>query len=56
MVYALGYLAAIIGFTYICSVFSEAWQRIEEYENMKRRGYTLMQDDKGDDFWVGYGD
>jgi hypothetical protein len=35
----------------------EVWQRINEYEAMRSRGYTLMKDDeKGDDFWVGYGD
>ena len=29
---------------------------MNEYDSMKRRGYTLMKNDKGDDFWVGYGD
>ena len=56
--YGHGWLLCVV----FCSllIFSllwgEVWQRINEYENMKSRGYTLMQDDKGDDFWVGYGD
>jgi hypothetical protein len=44
------------GFLKVMETICEAWQRIKEYENMKSRGYTLMQDEKGDDFWVGYGD
>jgi len=43
-------------FLKVMETMCEVWQRINEYENMKSRGYTLMKDDKGDDFWVGYGD
>lgn len=43
-------------FLKVMETLCEVWQRIHEYENMKSRGYTLMQDEKGDDFWVGYGD
>lgn len=34
----------------------EVWQRFAEYEQMKKRGFTLMKSENGDDFWVGYGD
>jgi len=43
-------------FLTVMETLCEVWQRINEYENMKSRGFTLMKDDKGDDFWVGYGD
>jgi len=43
-------------FLKVMETMCEVWQRINEYENMKSRGYTLMKSDKGDDFWVGYGD
>ena len=43
-------------FLKVMETLCEVWQRINEYENMKSRGYTLMKNDKGDDFWVGYGD
>lgn len=46
----------ILSIVYFLSIVGEVWQRINEYENMKSRGYTLMKNDKGDDFWVGYGD
>jgi hypothetical protein len=34
----------------------EVWQRFAEYEQMKKRGFTLMKSENGEDFWVGYGD
>lgn len=43
-------------FLKVMETLCEVWQRINEYERMKSRGFTLMKDDKGDDFWVGYGD
>lgn len=46
----------MLGLVYFLSIMGEVWQRISEYEAMRSRGYTLMQDEKGDDFWVGYGD
>ena len=27
-----------------------------KYDDMKIRGFVLMKNDKGEDFWVGYGD
>ncbi len=43
-------------FLKVMETLCEVWQRVNEYEAMRSRGYTLMQDEKGDDFWVGYGD
>ena len=37
---------------FVCGV----WNSIKEYEKMKSRGFILMQDENGNDFWVGYGD
>lgn len=37
-------------------VFGEVWAFIHEYETMKARGYKLMTDENGEDYWVGYGD
>jgi hypothetical protein len=46
----------VFTFVHFFYIAGEVWQRINEYENMKRRGFTLMKDDNDDDFWVGYGD
>lgn len=32
------------------------WSFMRTYDDMKIRGYVLMKNDKGEDFWVGYGD
>lgn len=32
------------------------WSFMRTYDNMKSRGFVLMKNDKGEDFWVGYGD
>lgn len=37
-------------------VICEVWQRFGEYEQMRIKGYKLLKNDKGDEFWVGYGD
>jgi len=52
----MGAMLFVLGFVYFLSIVREVWQRLAEYERMKSRGYTLMKSDKGDDFWVGYGD
>jgi hypothetical protein len=52
----MGIMLFVLGFVYFLSIVGEVWQRINEYEAMRARGYTLMKSDKGDDFWVGYGD
>lgn len=52
----MGVMSGVLFFAYFLTIVGEVWRRINEYENMKRRGFTLMQDTKGDDFWVKYGD
>ena len=52
----MGVMLLVLGFVYFLSIVGEVWQRINEYESMRSRGYTLMKNDKDDDFWVGYGD
>jgi hypothetical protein len=52
----MGVMLFVLGFVYFLSIVKEVWQRINEYEAMRARGFTLMKNDKGDDFWVGYGD
>ena len=47
------FVLSVVHFFYIVG---EVWQRINEYEAMRARGFTLMKDDNDDDFWVGYGD
>lgn len=32
------------------------WSFMRTYDDMKISGYVLMKNDKGEDFWVGYGD
>ena len=44
--------AMLKGMEIIC----EVWQRFAEYEEMRIKGYKLLKNDKGDEFWVGYGD
>lgn len=43
-------------FLTVMETLCEVWQRFKEYDEMRERGYILMKNDKGDDFWVGYGD
>jgi hypothetical protein len=43
-------------FLKVMETVCEVWQRFKEYDEMRARGYVLMKNDKGDDFWVGYGD
>jgi hypothetical protein len=52
----MGLMLFVLGFVYFLSIVGEVWQRINEYEAMRARGFTLMKNDEGDDFWVGYGD
>jgi hypothetical protein len=52
----LGATVFVLGFAYFLSIVGEVWQRVSEYEAMRARGFTLMKNDDGDDFWVGYGD
>jgi hypothetical protein len=52
----MGLMLFVLGFVYFLSIVGEVWQRIHEYEAMRARGFTLMKNDKDDDFWVGYGD
>ncbi len=32
------------------------WSFMRQYDKMKSSGFILMKNDKGEDFWVGYGD
>ena len=43
-------------FLTVMETLCEVWQRFKEYDEMRKRGYIPMKNDKGDDFWVGYGD
>ena len=43
-------------FLTVMETLCEVWQRFKEYDEMRKRGFILMKNDKGDDFWVGYGD
>jgi len=52
----MGAMLFVLGFVYFLSIVREVWQRLAEYERMKSRGFSLMKDDRGEDFWVGYGD
>lgn len=52
----IGGMMGILFIMYCLSVVGEVWQRMEEYDRMRSRGFTLMENDSGDDFWVGYGD
>lgn len=52
----LGLMLFVLSLVYFLSIVGEVWQRINEYEAMRARGFTLMKSDDGDDFWVGYGD
>jgi hypothetical protein len=52
----MGAMLFVLGFVYFLSIVREVWQRLAEYERMKSRGFTLMKDENGDEFWVGYGD
>jgi hypothetical protein len=52
----MGVMLFILALVYFLSIVGEVWQRINEYEAMRSRGYTLMQNEEDDDFWVGYGD
>ena len=49
-------MCGVLFFAYFLTIVGEVWERISQYEKMKGGGYTLMKNDKDDDFWVGYGD
>ena len=49
-------MCGVLFFAYFLTIVGEVWQRINEYEAMRARGYTPMENDNGDDFWVGYKD
>lgn len=50
------FASLMLVFVFCSSMIGEAWTRMREYEDMKKRGFTLLKDEKGEDFWVGYGD
>lgn len=50
------FASLMLVFVFCSSMIGEAWARMREYEDMKKRGFTLLKDEKGEDFWVGYGD
>jgi len=50
------FMLVLGGILRIMETFCEIWQSFREYDEMKIKGYILMKNDKGDDFWVGYGD
>ena len=52
--YAVVWVMAV--FLKVMETVCEVWQRFAEYDEMRKRGYIPMKNDKGDDFWVGYGD
>lgn len=52
----IGITLFVFSFVHFFYIVGEVWQRINEYEAMRARGFTLMKDDNDDDFWVGYGD
>ena len=59
IVIVMGWVLGLMGImflAYACSIMGEVWQRFNEYEEMKTRGFKLMRSEDGDDFWVGYGD
>ena len=33
-----------------------AWAYMRGYDSMKNKGYVLMKDDNGNEWWVGYED
>ena len=37
-------------------VVGRVWKDIHEYEVMRSRGYKLLENDKGEFYWVGYDD
>ena len=56
MVTLLFYVAGISGLFLFGEILGRVCRDMNEYNAMKRRGYTLMKSDKGKDMWVGYGD
>ena len=52
----IGITLFVFSFVHFFYIVGEVWQRINKYEAMRARGFTLMKDDNDDDFWVGYGD
>ena len=52
----MGIMSGVLFFAYFLTIVGEVWQRVNEYETMRTRGFTLMKNDRGDDFWVGYED
>ena len=50
------FMLVLGGVLWVLEFVCEVWHNITEYEKMRYKGYRLMQDEDGNDFWVGYGD
>lgn len=56
MIWFLLSVVLVVGFFFCGEFIGRVWADIHEYEQMRSRGFKLMKNDKGEDFWVGYGD
>ena len=56
MVIFLFSVALVTGLFLFGEMLGKICKDMNGYNAMKNKGFVLMQDDKGKDFWVGYGD
>lgn len=56
MIYVLLSVALVTGLFLFGEMLDKIYKNISGYNAMKSRGFVLMKNDKGEDFWVGYGD
>jgi len=49
VVYAwMAFTAGVLLITVCCGTFDKVWSYMNEYEQMKSKGYKLMKNDKGE--------
>lgn len=56
MVTLLFTIAGVSGLFLFSEILAKICRDLNEYNTMKQRGFMRMKNDKGEDFWVGYGD
>jgi hypothetical protein len=49
--FGVGYIIGKM-FNIVC----DTWARMNGYDDLKNRGFILMKDDDGNEWWVGYED
>ena len=56
MIWVYVSVVLVLGSMFFGEFITKVWANISEYEAMRSRGYSLMTDDDGNEWWIGYDD